>query len=215
MADIPVERNTGVPWWMWLLGVLLLLGVLWFVYEMFDEDRDGRATTNANTTYNANTNASPVGATTATTTANTNIANDNMAAMNGGSTSNTNIASGNRLTDAGVYASTADKLSLVGKEAQFSNARVVRIVGPRTFTIASGNDELFVMLDDGLAQGVGTQGKINIGEMVNVTGRFERLQTAEIADIANNRFRALTDQERAFLRNTQVYLQANQIGNLN
>ncbi|MDQ3323495.1 MAG: hypothetical protein M3525_13850 [Acidobacteriota bacterium] len=124
-------------------------------------------------------------------------------------------ATGNRITDLGVFASTADKLSLAGREAQFTNARVVRVVGPRTFTVASGNSEIYVMLDDASARAVGTQGKIDAGDTLNLTGEFERLQLEEINDLANARFRPLTEQERAFLKNTQVFLTANQISGLN
>ena len=41
MADIPVEpTRTGTPWWLWLLGLLLLAGLLWFLLEAFDDDDD-------------------------------------------------------------------------------------------------------------------------------------------------------------------------------
>ena len=128
------------------------------------------------------------------------------AGMNSGTTS-----AGGAITDPGVYTSTADKLSFVGKNAQFANARVVRVVGPRTFTIASGKDEIYVMLDDESARGVGTQGKIDAGDTVNVSGEFEKLDMAVISDIKNNRFRQLTDTERAFLKKTPLYLQAGQV----
>ena len=134
--------------------------------------------------------------------------------MNGTSNQSTNgmnNQAGNAITDTSVYASTADKLSLAGKNAQFSNARVVRVVGPRTFTVASGKDEIYVMLDDASARAVGTQGKIDADDTVNITGSFARLEMAEINDIKSNRFRPLTDAERAFLKKTAVYLQANQV----
>ncbi len=124
---------------------------------------------------------------------------------------NGKMAAGDNITDTGVYASTADKSMLAGKSAMFDNARVVRVVGPRTFTIASGNDEIYVMLDDESARGVGTQGKIDKGDRVNVGGTFERLQMDEIKDIKSNRFRALTDTERNYLEKTKLYLQANKV----
>ncbi len=124
------------------------------------------------------------------------------------------MKAGNKLTDASVYASAADKLSFVGREGQFSNLRVVRVVGPRTFTVASGKGEIYVMLDDESAREVGTQGKIDVGNTLNVSGRFERLNMEEISDVAGNRFRALTDTERAFMKKTPVYFQANQVSKL-
>jgi len=137
--------------------------------------------------------------------------NANQAAANGGN----QTATGDKLTDAGVYNSTADKLSLVGKEIEFSNVRVGRVVGPRTFTVASGGgSEIYVMLDDESARGVGTQGKIGAGKTLSLTGRFERLQAEEINDIANNRFRPLTTAERDFLKQTPIFLQAAKVSDL-
>ncbi|HXG84058.1 MAG TPA: hypothetical protein VNI84_08525 [Pyrinomonadaceae bacterium] len=159
--------------------------------------RAGAAGSAPMTTANANANQSTMNTNQMTTNAN---ANQTM--------------TGNKLTDASIYDSTADKLSLVGKETQFSNLRVVRVVGPRTFTVASGTSEIYVMLDEESARGVGTQGKIGAGKTLNLTGRFERLQAEEINDISNNRFRPLTAQEREFLKNTPVFLQADKVSDL-
>ena len=32
MATIPVEKKAGVPWWLWLLGLLLLALLIWFFF---------------------------------------------------------------------------------------------------------------------------------------------------------------------------------------
>ena len=41
MANIPVERTgTGTPWWVWLLGLLLLAAIVWFLIAAFDNDDD-------------------------------------------------------------------------------------------------------------------------------------------------------------------------------
>ncbi len=40
MANIPVERTGGTPWWLWLLGLLLLIGLIWFLAELFTDDDD-------------------------------------------------------------------------------------------------------------------------------------------------------------------------------
>lgn len=147
--------------------------------------------------------------------ANQSTANTNMNVSPAMTNTNTNMAAGNNwLTDVAVYASTADKLSLVGRDARFSNLRVTRVVGPRTFTVASGNGEMYVMLDDASARGIGTQGKIGVGSTLDLTGRFERLEKAEIDDLSNARFRPLTDTERKFLKNTAVFLQATGISGL-
>lgn len=38
MANIPVERTAGTPWWLWLLGLLLLAGLIWFLAEALGDD---------------------------------------------------------------------------------------------------------------------------------------------------------------------------------
>lgn len=39
MANIPVERtNTGIPPWLWIVGLLLLGLLAWFLIEAFDDD---------------------------------------------------------------------------------------------------------------------------------------------------------------------------------
>lgn len=39
MANIPVEKTgSGTPWWLWLLGLLLLALLIWFLIGAFDDD---------------------------------------------------------------------------------------------------------------------------------------------------------------------------------
>jgi len=41
MANIPVERtSSGTPWWLWLLGLLLLLALIWFLISAFSDDEE-------------------------------------------------------------------------------------------------------------------------------------------------------------------------------
>ena len=41
MANIPLERTeTGTPWWVWLLGLLVLVGLVWFLIEAFGDGED-------------------------------------------------------------------------------------------------------------------------------------------------------------------------------
>ncbi|GEM_PF-3583306 len=40
MARIPVEHERrGSPWWLWLLGLLLLAGLIWLLAELFEPSR--------------------------------------------------------------------------------------------------------------------------------------------------------------------------------
>lgn len=229
MAEIPVEKKSTSSWWMWLIGLLVLLLIIWFVWQNSGQDREGvnttspAAVTGATTTDPAATTstiAGPAGTTGADTTA-------PVAATGSGSTpagtpsSATGaappggMAPGDRVTDAAAFASTSDKLSLVGREAVLSNVRVVRVVGPRSFTLAAGNEELVVMVDQDLSRGVGTQGQIDQGNTISLKGNFQRLQQEEINNISSNRFRDLTEPEREALRKIQVYLHATEFSKVN
>jgi len=99
MAEIPVEKKSGSLWWMWLVGLLVLLVVIWFVWQMFDRDRGRVNTTDPATVTGTATTTTPTSAT---------------GAVQPGGT-----AAGDRVTDAGAYASTSDKRSLIGREAVF------------------------------------------------------------------------------------------------
>jgi hypothetical protein len=73
---------------------------------------------------------------------------------------------------------------------------------------------MVVMVDDDLSKGVGTQGQIDKGNVLNVKGTFRRLTAEEISDVSDNRFRDLTEQERETLRKTQVYLHATEFSKI-
>ncbi|MEP0548997.1 MAG: hypothetical protein ABJF88_18835 [Rhodothermales bacterium] len=40
MANIPVERKGGTPWWTWLLALLAIAGLIWLIAELFDDEPD-------------------------------------------------------------------------------------------------------------------------------------------------------------------------------
>lgn len=38
MAEIKVERKNKTPIWPWIIGILVLLGIIWFLVEDFEEE---------------------------------------------------------------------------------------------------------------------------------------------------------------------------------
>ena len=40
MAKIPVEQKPATPWWLWILGLLLLGGIIWFAFTALDGDEE-------------------------------------------------------------------------------------------------------------------------------------------------------------------------------
>lgn len=115
------------------------------------------------------------------------------------------------ITDIDTYTGAQDKSRLVNRQARFNSVKVQRVVGPNTFTIGSGEEELYVMLDAAAARAVGTQGKIDDTDVVNVSGEFMKLEKEQIQNTANDRYRHLTQQERQFMMNKSVYLHATDV----
>jgi len=198
---------------MWLIGILVLLIIGWFVWQNFNRN---------NEVLNDNNPAAVIG-TAPVVTNGTGTAPENstgttpaMPADNAGSSNMpSGTGSGDLVTDADAYGAMSDRLSLVGREVALDNARVVRVVGPKSFTLASGSEELLVMVDQELNRGVGTQGQIDQGNTINLKGNFKRIQQDEISDVSNNRFRDLTEPEREWLNKTQVYLHATEFNKVN
>ena len=40
MAEIKVEKKDKAPIWPWIIGILVLLGLIWFLVEAFEGDND-------------------------------------------------------------------------------------------------------------------------------------------------------------------------------
>ncbi len=194
MAEILVKRKSGVPWWAWLVGLLLIIGLLWFWLGRDEPNRMVGASSPA---------AAPANSVAYAPTAGSNPA---------AAPAVLSAAPVAAVTDPGIYAATADKASLAGREVALTGVKAIRIVGPKTFTVSSGSDELLVMIDPDLSHGVGSQGAIDIGVPVNLKGTFQRLQPETINGISDRRFRALTEVERETLGKTQVYLHVTEVG---
>lgn len=205
MTEIAVERKNRVPWWVGLIALLLIVAMGWFWFGRGDP-------------YRVLQTPSPEAAAAPTSSVVNTPAQSPTAKLNpaaGTGAAMTSAAPNAFVTDPGFYAATAEKGSLAGREAGLTRAKVVRIVGPKTFTVASGNEELFVVIDPDLSIGVGSQGEIGVGDTVTLKGTFQRLDQDTIRDLANRRFRALMELERETLSKTQIYLHATQFDRRN
>lgn len=64
MAKIPVEKESpGGGWWKWLLGLLLLGGLIWLIVALFDTDEPDVADEHMTPDTTAEQAAQPVGST--------------------------------------------------------------------------------------------------------------------------------------------------------
>lgn len=197
MAEIPVERKQGVPWWVWLLGALALLGLLGLLTRGCN---DGGAAVNTN--LNGNTNLA--------------VANLNTNANLGTANSNINVAgvgnaSGANVTDINLFGNTADKQSLVGRRVDLQSVRVTRVLSDHLFTVTSGSGEMFAILDENLDTAGGREERIKIrtGQTLNLGGTFQRVPTS--GELTQERRTGLTPAETEALRNQQVHLHVTQV----
>lgn len=176
MAEIPVERkgDGGVPWWVWLVGALLLLALLGLLT---------RGCNDADTT--ANSNNANAAATTANINTNTPNRNANGNANARITTEGVGTATGARVTDVDIFGSITDKQSLVGRDVELQNVKVNRVLSDRVFTVTSGSGEMIVVLADSLDSPGGKESQIKArsGQMISIDGTFRRVaDSKEIAD---------------------------------
>lgn len=203
MAEIPVERKqSGLPWWLIPLLLLLLLIPLFLILRGCNE---GAGTVNSN---NANANRTVAG-TSNTAMANTNNANANNTANN--TASSTSTTGDGTITDVNAFNNTSDKLSLAGRAANLQNVRVEKVLSDHVFTVKSGAGEMFVYLDESQDTGGGQEKAIKIqpGQQLNLSGDFRRVPSAETeSEKTEKKDGALTSKEYAQMKGQQVYLHA-------
>ena len=118
---------------------------------------------------------------------------------------------GGEITDTGYFAGVNPKSSLVGRRANFANARVEKVVSDHIFTVKSGGEEMYVYLDESqdTAAGKEKQVKVKAGQTLNLSGDFRTVPTEDIkAETAPKKDGTLTSKEYADLKGQQVYLHA-------
>jgi hypothetical protein len=210
MAEIPVERKQGgIPWWIPLLLLLLLIPVLFFLFRGCNAAPVANVNTNGNTNRIVNmTNANNVGAATNVNTG-MNSSNANTPTI---SVDNKGTAAGAKITDIAALAGN-DRNSFVGRGADLSGVKVNRVLSDRVFTVTAGSNEMFMMLDDKLnAGGKEQQIRIKSGQTLNLDGEFRNVPTGEVKNEVQNR--DLNSKEYAQMKGQQVYLHVNSVSDV-
>ena len=205
MADIPIERKGGIPWWAWLLGLLALLLLLAFLMRgctdrgavVETNNNDNRAIVNTNGNDNARSTSANL--------------NSNQTSDGSGQVK----VSNGPMTDVTSFALASDKGSYVGRQAQLTGVEVQRVVSDRAFTVgAKRGEELYVLLDDSLNAG-GAEHKVVVkpGQRLTLAGPLEKpAGSAEVKEEQNKPgAHKLNPAEAAEMKNQQAYLHANQI----
>lgn len=152
MAEIPVERKSGIPWWVWLLLALLAFGLLIWLFNRDDENEVAVADTTPAVVTPAETPGAIAPA-----------ADANMAA---------GTATG-PITDIAMLVGATNLASMVGRPVQLTNVRVQDVVGDRTFWVGpDANQRAFVVLNEQPTPGQPPEGRYNVepSQVIGING---------------------------------------------
>lgn len=152
MAEIPVEKKGGIPWWVWLLLALLIAALLWWLLDDDDEREQIAAAPYEQT-------VAPIepGAGAAATTA--------PAAPSG------DAASGPITSLAAFSGAGADEI--VGRPVELDRVPVMEMVSDAGFYVGSSPaDRVYVLLDEQKTPNQPGEGRVNVnqGQTVGLSG---------------------------------------------
>lgn len=151
MAEIPVEKKSGIPWWVWaLLALLAIVGLIWFFSDDDDAERAAVDTTTPVFTEQVATNEATTGQQPA------------------------GQVSTGPISDLTTILGTTDMSALVGREVQLSNVTVQEVVGDRTFWVGpNANERAFIVLNEQPTPNQpGVEGRYDVtkGQIINING---------------------------------------------
>ena len=183
MARIPVEKKGGTPWWLWLLGLLLLVGLIWLVAGLLDNDPEGVEVVDVDPveTYEEPSNVTPAATT-------------------------------GMITSIATILDAEDKTALAGRQVQLSNLRVTEVIGDSTFYVTPENAptdrRLFVALDEVIpAPPESVEGRYDVtqGQVVTLHGTLRALQRTDPG------VWGITSQEAQRMMDDEIYLRAQRL----
>lgn len=202
----------GLPWWLWPLLALLLLGLLFALFHNRKEVSEPAApaeTTRA-TPAGATTNGQPVppgppaGGTDGQDIkvhSGTDITTAQPAQVS---------VPGVPLSDVVAFAAATDPLTFVGRKAKLTNVQVRKVVTDRAFFVGpSDTQQMLVLLDKGMDAGASGAAKVTVatGKPVSLIGVVEKLPTQEAVSqtygVSGADYTALQSQ-KAYLHATVV-----------
>lgn len=189
MANIPVERKGGTPWWTWLLALLAIVGLIWLIAELFDSepDEDDLAAVD---------DVSVV---------------DDMDDDMGDDMSGDMAATGAITSFAALTEGTAN----IGREVDLENVEVTAVTGDSSFAIAptpgQENQAALIVLEDmgewKVGPGDGSDGEYDVNESnsMDIEGTVRAFDetTPDYADMSD------ADRNRALRQG--VYISANSV----
>ena len=155
MAEIPVEKKSGVPWWVWLLLALLVAALLWWMLD--DDDAPEQVAAAPYEEVAAPVEADAVLGPQTTT-----------AAPPAGAT-----AASGPITDMGAIAGATAAGEIVGRQVELDRVPVLEMVSDAGFYIGSSpSDRVYVLLDEQKTPNQPGEGRVNVnkGQTIGLTG---------------------------------------------
>lgn len=241
MAQIPVRKKQGVPWWAWLLiGLILLALLLWLLFALLGDDENDAALAPEATQVPAreverrdlteqtqavmtpySPPATPLGAAetpavgltpTTVQATETPLVGQTAAATEGAETPDT---AGGPITDLTTIFEEQDKATLAGRQVDLQGqtaAQVQSVVGDTTFWVGPSSDQqVFVVL----SEEQDAAGAAGVEGRVDVNeGQTVRLtgQVQQLPSIEEARQQwGLSEANAAQLENQEIYISAEQV----
>ena len=210
-AQVYREKSGGIPWWVWLLLALVLLGLLYALLNRHSGQQAAPVTAPANAAPPAGAPpVTPPAATTATADASP-TAGQNLKIHSGTDIATAKPAQasvpGVPLSDVVAFAAAADPLTFVGRKAKLTNVPVQKVLSDRAFFVGpTAQQQMLVLLDKGMDAGAGGASKVTIaaGQPVSLVGVVEKMPTQE----AISQQYQITGPDYTSIQDQKAYLHA-------
>ena len=159
MAEIPVEKKNGTPWWVWLLLGLLLLGLLWWLLSDDDE-------------VEAVDTAAPVAVETDTGSVSDDTAMVGATAAGAAAGTAVGATAGGPITDLATIIGATDD-SLVGREVRLTGVTAGAVPEDAGFYVTgAGGERVWVVLEEVRTPNTPIEGRVDVdqGDTVDIVG---------------------------------------------
>ena len=185
MANIPVERDTSRPWWIWLLGLLLLGLLVWLLFELFDDEPDADEIVGTE---------------------------DNVGIIDDVDLSD-DLGVEEITVEDELYEVESEGVTVMrlqpGTPVNLQNVPVYRVIGDSTFWIGRDDARRYLVVLAGLGESEagagGSDGVFNVddGDTVSITGAIARMVDGDRG------LSELTDADSEMLRQRETYIRVN------
>ncbi len=228
MSEIDIEKKEsgGIPWWLWLLGALILAGLIWYAIAGRNTSPTTAVATTDNSALVADANATDVNAadsnmadvnsamepatdTNAMADANAATSNGMMdQSMSNSAPGNSTVpsASNEAITNILSVVDAKDPAELYGKNVKLLGAPV-QAAGTKAFWIGPSFEQKMLVVTDDATNMNGINTEIAQRDRVNIEGKIQ-----QITDFADAKTKYNLDEDAVtFLTNKKILLMATSV----